>query len=247
MCRRPLVGRHVVLESGDRWCVEHESMPHCAWCRIPTALRHGTTPRCARCASGAVDRDTDLTAMLHHVGRAMSNRGLVVQRHVDLVLSDPAGLQQRGIHWGNPHNLGVTQSAVDPSGRTQGAITIGIVSGLPDELFRAVLVHEFAHAYFASLVKRPTIEPIVEEGYAEALAYDYLEHDLANQAAGRLLRSMQANTDPVYGGGLRLMLPHVQQRGALEVAHAVAQGTIASRVVPAAPGPRGRRMRPVRG
>lgn len=216
-------------------------MPHCAWCQIPTQLRFGSTPRCSRCAAGAVDRDTDLMAILRHVGQAMSARGLVVQRHVDLVLSDSAELQRRGFFDGNPHHLGVTQSEVDQHGRTQGSISIGILSGLPDELFRAVFVHEFAHAYFAGLPRRPTLQNLVEEGFAEALAYVYLEKDLATVGARRLMKSMMANTDPVYGDGLRLMLPAVHAQGAAVVAQALAQGTFAGA------GPQKRRMRPTLG
>lgn len=186
--------------------------------------------------------------ILRHVGQAMSGRGLTVRRHVDLVLSDATDLLRRGLFAGNPHVLGVTRASLDHKRRAQGPITIGIVSGLPDEVFRAVLVHEFAHAFFAGLPHKPVLQDRVEEGFAEALAFLYLEQDLAGEGARRRMTSMMANPDPVYGEGLRLMLPAVRREGAATVAQALAEGNLAV-IGPQAPraGTGPRRTRPVKG
>ena len=198
-------------------------MTSCQWCSIPTMDSHEGVPRCARCAKTAIDTGAQLGEPLRHVGAAMKRRGLVVKSPVKLVLRPSAQLEQRGLLAGvSPDALGVTRC----EGGSDTTIIIAIVSGLPDAIFRAVLVHEYAHAYLGSLRTTATLSPLMEEGFAEALALDYLNVDLKTAESRVHAQGMRNNPDPVYGAGLRKVYPALQRIGAVRLGAAMAAGRL---------------------
>jgi hypothetical protein len=99
---------------------------------------------------------------------------------------------------------------------------------MPPDVFRAILVHEFAHACLASQFQGARPNQVVEEGFAEALAYDYLNRDFGTTSAKATAAAMMSSTDPVYGVGLRLVFPVLRQRGAKDLARILATGQGAS-------------------
>ena len=134
---------------------------------------------------------------------------------------------------------------MDAAGRPAGDITIAILKGMPEEVFRVVLVHEFAHAYLRCGTWHVELPDVLEEGFAEALAYWYLERHRNSPAAARQRQLMWANPDPTYGGGLRLVLPVLGRRGPTEVARALRTGQPSSVGLVAPAVSPGRQWRPV--
>jgi hypothetical protein len=224
VCGQALTRQWMQHPDGRKWCMAHRSMPSCAWCSLPTADAYDGVPRCMGCSSTAIDSGRQLDVPLRHVGAAMERRGLVVKSPVKLVLRPAAQLAQRGLLAGlSPDTLGVTHYQGSAG---NGSITIAILTGLPDVMFRAVLVHEFAHAYLASIRTGSELPPLVEEGFAEALAVDYLSVDMRTPAGRAHVEDMKRNADPVYGDGLRRVYPALLRLGPERLGRALAAGRL---------------------
>jgi hypothetical protein len=165
-----------------------------------------------------------MTDQLHEVGSAMAAMGLNVDQPVRLVLRPAAELRSRGLMDHNsPDTLGVTHST-RTGGRSVGPVTIAIVAGLPDDLFRAVLAHEYGHAYLAGLPQQGPVAAINKEGFCESLAYEYLASSGTTTRQLARARQMMSGADEVYGDGLRLVYPSLRRWGAPRVASEIASG-----------------------
>jgi hypothetical protein len=83
---------------------------------------------------------------------------------------------------------------------------VHILQGLPREAMAPVMAHELAHGWSAEKLNKPR-DPETEEGFAEWMAYKYL------QAAGGMqqMKHMESRTD-LYGRGLQRML-ELEARG----------------------------------
>lgn len=110
----------------------------------------------------------------------------------------------------------------DRQGRIVGDLTIAILSGLPHDMFRMVLVHEYGHAYLTSGGYAPAAPLIAQEGFCEALSYDYLRRELPSRRATHMSNAILNNPDPIYGQGVRMMMPAIAHHGFQAVARAVA-------------------------
>lgn len=83
-----------------------------------------------------------------------------------------------------------------------------VLLGLPREAMAPVMAHELAHGWSAEGNIRPK-EPEIEEGFAEWVAYKYLESLGQNQQ----MKTMESRTD-IYGRGLNRMLK-LERRGGI--------------------------------
>jgi hypothetical protein len=82
-----------------------------------------------------------------------------------------------------------------------------IVQGLAPLRFQGVVAHELGHVWLA--VHRIWLPTAIEEGFCELLAWRFYG-DLGTEEARLYAQEIEANSDPVYGGGfqyVRQVLP----------------------------------------
>jgi len=77
---------------------------------------------------------------------------------------------------------------------------IEIVQGLAPLRFQGVVAHELGHVWLA--VHRIWLPEAIEEGFCELLAWRFYG-DLGTEEARRYAQDIEANSDPVYGGGFQ--------------------------------------------
>lgn len=176
--------------------------PRCLFCGAPATEVFAAVRRCRRCASTAVDAPHDLRVPTERVTRALARGGARLRSGVTVQLRTSDLVQAfTGATSPERHVLGLTRGRVDATGAVT-SITITVVAGLPDVLFRTVFAHELGHAMMLEhgIV---TAEPLLAEGMAEFFSYAYLNRRQASSAERRQARRIATNPDPVYGGGFR--------------------------------------------
>lgn len=139
--------------------------------------------------------------------RHMARHGIVVTTPTKIQLVESSSVMS-----GDAHVLGTTNWTRRARYGVTGPITIQVLRGLPLAQFRHVMGHEFAHAAMVGSSGMTSLGPRLTEGFAEALALVHLR--VAQDAGLSLIEtSMLNNPDPVYGDGLRLVLPAVERHG----------------------------------
>jgi hypothetical protein len=88
---------------------------------------------------------------------------------------------------------------------------IAILSGLDEEMFRYVLIHELGHAWLA-LNEIQGLPLWAEEGFCELLSYQYLKSCNTNKTI-EVAEQIIMQTDQIYGDGFRAMRNFTYQYG----------------------------------
>lgn len=207
VCGGRLRGAVFKLPDGRVWCVRHASDPRCGGCAIPLGSVRHSGDLCADCAGSAVRRSREVVPVKEKLKRHMAQHGIAVTTPTKIQLVESAAVMS-----GDPHVLGMTNWTRQARYGVTGPITIQVLRGLPLAQFRHVMGHEFAHAAMVGSSGMVSLGPRLIEGFAEALALVHLR--LAQDAGLNLIETaMLNNSDPVYGDGLRLVLPAVEQHG----------------------------------
>ncbi|PSL53369.1 protein DA1 [Saccharothrix carnea] len=212
---------------GFSWAVDHfgESMCHacsrgarCWSCsaatggsgaRARSVLDDGRT-RCGRCSAWAVDRQSDVGAVVSLVRPLLHSYGIRLPNRVRVELTSP---DQLGRHAGTSvHGL----TSVVRSGGTSQVARMRVMSGMPATQFGQVLAHEMGHAWLALCPGAGIRSARDEEGLCELVASWWLRH-----RGGRLARyyldNLSSNPDPVYGDGYR----EVERRASARPPHEI--------------------------
>lgn len=100
------------------------------------------------------------------------------------------------------------ETTTSTSVQTHRIDSIAVLNGMPRIQLSAVLAHELCHA-FLRLLRFPDLDRKSEEGMCELWSHLWLSHVAATaprasaaEATTRLKR-LHANTNPIYGDGLR--------------------------------------------
>jgi hypothetical protein len=207
-------------EFGDVYHLQHKQIDRCAFCgRIlspyssagPGIVKSDGRSMCPICHQDAVVTWDEAATLAQGVRTRMKSWGIAFNsQQVPIQLVDEVTLlrikQTEGLLDGTLE--GLTHYFGDSQGRM--STEIFVLSGLPKIRCRWVIAHELMHAW---LIQRhaPPHKPRLEEGAAELAAYRLLSSH-PGPAERRELRIEFANSDPIYGGGLR-------QAAAYERAH----------------------------
>ena len=89
--------------------------------------------------------------------------------------------------------------------------------------FEACLAHEITHAALAeaSTIQRP---PVIEEGMAEFVAWQYLNHCVRHPMGKQLAQAMILRQGDEYAEGLKVIRRQVELNGFPSVWSAIAEG-----------------------
>lgn len=215
VCGGRLRGAVFKFPDGRVWCVHHASDPRCGGCTIPLSPVRRSSGLCAGCAGTAVRRSRDVVPVKEKLKRHMAQHDIAVTTPTKIQLVESSAVMS-----GDPHVVGITSWTRRAQYGVAGPITIQVLRGLPLAQFRHVMGHEFAHAAMVGSSGMVSLGPRLIEGFAEALALVHLR--LAQDAGLNVIEtSMLNNPDPIYGGGLRLVLPAVEKHGLLTVLEAL--------------------------
>lgn len=214
VCGRRIVGSFYRQADGRSSCASHRDLPRCRWCGIPGAGPGSHSGTCTSCAATAVLHAAEVVPVKDDLKAHMARLGVAVRTPTRIQLVDtPVRMSS------DPHVLGTTTWGQRGSD-VEGAITIKVLRGLPAPWFRHVIGHEFGHAAVAGTPGAVSLGPRVLEGFAEAVALLHLRESGVGGGAD-LEALLLAREDPVYGAGLRLVLPVVECRGLRTVLQAL--------------------------
>jgi hypothetical protein len=109
---------------------------------------------------------------------------------------------------------GFTMSRIDAVGPAVDT-NIGVLAGLPYELFGMTVSHEAGHAWLHQN-GGPLQDRATEEGFCNLVAAAWLK-GRGTPMAEQLLTSLLADPDPVYGDGYRSVRTAAKQHGVASV------------------------------
>ncbi|MBF0491700.1 MAG: protein DA1 [Deltaproteobacteria bacterium] len=132
-----------------------------------------------------------------------------IPKNIEIVLS---GLHDLSSHSRKRNTAGLTLSHVHFSNNKRVGLThqIGVLYGLPQIEFEAVLAHELLHVWQNE--KEFKFSPLYNEGLCELGSFLIYSND-PSDLAKFLIKRMSESKDPVYGNGFRLMLNKLQALG----------------------------------
>lgn len=171
---------------------------------------------CARCARTAVNDVATGQAVVEQVRATMAGWGMRFPwGRIPLRFTTTAELARLGAgghHATAPEAVchGVVQRNRRTGARRLQSLEVVSHAGIPREVFGAVVAHELTHGW--SLIQGRPIEqdPQLTEGGAELLAYYYLQ-TLGTANASYQKHRIFTQEDPVYGGGMRRLVPYAKR------------------------------------
>ena len=209
ICGVVLRGSYLQDTWGTQICPSHRAdCPPCRFCgrlvparALAAAGRLGGESRCPLCRSHAIDGMTqarplfqDLVGWLNREGLRYGNLGLRVELR-DQIANIGGAVGTGGV-------LGVTIEHTQQFGgliQQRRVETVAVLRGIPSPLFQGVAAHELGHVWLSVHGVRP-LPAEAEEGFCELLAHR--RHlALGQQPYARMI---EANPEPIYGGGYRL-------------------------------------------
>ncbi|MFZ1472273.1 MAG: protein DA1 [Anaerolineae bacterium] len=211
---------------GETYCKPHAAgVTECFSCHRPVCERltgggvryaDGRTV-CNRCRRTAIDDAAVGQPLVAQVRATLARLGLdLAAAATPLRLVDQGELIRRSTKPYTPKPAGMAcHQWVSRNGQIieRSVEAILILHGLPAEHCAAIAAHELTHSYLF-LHAFPDLEPVVEEGLCELTAYLWLKQQGTVEAAYRM-KTMEENTDPVYGRGFQAARRGMEQIGAV--------------------------------
>jgi len=210
-CGKPIAGARYQDPWGAWYCAAHAAeLDRCPYCdrSIPPG-------GCAACRATAVTTPEQAQPIFTHVLHWCKQQGLRfagarfrVQLYDQAKMSQAAGAPSSGVP------LGFTRIATHFVGGQvleRKVLAMNLVRGLPAILFESLAAHELGHVWLGlhgvCVASKPR-----EEGFCQYLSYRYLRQS-ADPAASYYAHRIEADEDPVYGGGFRAVRPRADQLG----------------------------------
>ncbi len=132
-----------------------------------------------------------------------------IPKNIEIVLS---GMNNLAVHSRNNNTAGLTLSHTHFSQNKKVGMShqIGVLHGLPQVEFEAVLAHELLHVWQHEHEFK--FSPLYSEGLCELGSFLIYSQE-ASALAEFFLKRMMRSEDPVYGAGFRLMHNKLQKLG----------------------------------
>jgi hypothetical protein len=221
------VGTQAFMLEGDaRFYCRHcfENRPRCDTCDRPVGAHYWTRrdgrKLCDRCQSTAVADPNVAYALYGRVRTALA-------RQLGMALREPCQLRlvNRRQLLGMVDRSSLHSLDADSRGRCFGLFlhhgahkAIFIEYGLPQIVLLEVMAHEYAHAWQSENCPLG-MDPELQEGFAEWVAYKLLDGWGCSRRSDRMLRR-----DDLYGRGLKLVLAWEARGGKAEVFRRICAG-----------------------
>lgn len=194
---------------GNMFCVSHADLPNCHMCSAPF---RGRGSYCSACSATCVRTQDELRSVLPGIRGLLHSMGVILNPPVHVRLVDQAWIAKQVHSSGRVHGVTVTMG--------QRAVEIYILQGLPAMEFAASVAHECMHAWLAQNGFPSDLEPQVEEGLCQIVAYRWLR-DIGDPRAELVRENIDLSPDPIYGDGFRLVKESVRKHGMNPVLAAV--------------------------
>lgn len=217
LCGQTCVGEYDTSLRGEVTCSKHDAVQRCVLCKRPRSARDepGWRPfsnlatRCPSCVAEAVNGADEAGRYLPQVLRQMAELDIRLRTKVRVMLVDPA-LMSFSTGNGGMLMSGITHRRMRPDGIPE-TVGVDIATGLTPTHFGATVAHELVHCWL--LEQCPSaLDQKLEEGVCELFAGAWLRRRRTRFAAG-LWRTMEANPDPIYGEGYRMVRSAVLELG----------------------------------
>ncbi|MEB3204282.1 MAG: protein DA1 [Candidatus Sericytochromatia bacterium] len=226
ICGQGLVGRYLVDPDGHRYHGRHlKEFPRCATCGHLCApglagraigLGDGRA-QCGACHRKAVRGTREALPRWQRVVALLGEWGVEVDvDDVPLELVDRVRLhrllQQAGQR-PHPSLHGLTRHHVHRRGGrvVRQDVSVFAVTCLPAELLDGILAHELGHVWIHQN-GCPVHQPELAEGACNVLRWMVHVHQ-GTEDADRMIREMEADPHPAYGGGFRRARRMVERHG----------------------------------
>ncbi|MBA4317591.1 MAG: hypothetical protein C0412_04245, partial [Flavobacterium sp.] len=216
VCNLPLSGQYTIDMYGNKYHTSHISeMPKCDCCDriISSKLTNGGKEYpdgrhiCSICYSTALFDARDFETALQTVAQKLNSMGL----KLDLNKIKISGVDRNSLREIAPEYTSNMQGycySETKSEYSNNIMTrkftnhiIYVLTGLSAAAFESVIAHELMHVWLYDYTKNEHTDRI-REGACNYISYLYLNSMLVKSAAD-FIRKLEANPDPVYGGGLR--------------------------------------------
>jgi hypothetical protein len=214
-CDQPIVGKYYTIEFlSGRYCATcFEKRPHCDFCGRPivTGGKFFLDGRkcCTICASTSVNDMDQARKLLASTIRFLEvNLNITSRIPFDFALVDNkqmADLVKRQ-RTQEIKELGI----YSPRLTSQNARpTIAVLQGLPEAAFLETAAHEYAH-HWQIQNNRAMTDLRMIEGFATWVSTRWLIKNKFYSSSARIEKS----TDPIYGGGFRIVNRYAEDKGA---------------------------------
>jgi len=204
----------VETSAGMVFCPEHGRMPFCQTCSMPcvsTRYQHPIgQPLCDACGTTVIKDREQVRKAVPGIKQQLTRMSITLPVPVRVELKTKEEVLRKLPSHAGGITLGLTAISIGPAGQ-RSVLDIWIIAGLPYLEFGATLAHEAGHAW-AAQAGFPPLEPGLEEGWAELVAYGWLKQQ-GTDLAELLRERRRTRMDPVYGDGFRLVLRAAEQHG----------------------------------
>ncbi len=215
VCGKKMRDHYLSVEGGDKYfCTEcSKEYKPCKSCSVPVKKSFSSNPDvclCKDCAKNIIDTSKELSELFTKV-RIVTQEATGLYINFNLKRVYLVGKKQLyALAHGELHNKKDLQGLCRPE-YIFGKLfrqSIYVQNGLPEEMVFDALSHEYAHAWLNSKVRKKYDEKTVE-GFCEWVSYKNLvKEGYLNRA-----KTKKNNSDPIYGGGLRMMLKMEEDLG----------------------------------
>ena len=222
ICGEPINGPYKIDFWGNKYHTEHDGeYPRCDYCqRLITAATTGGGRKysdgrniCDICFENVVVSDLKVQSLCREIRSKLDIKGISIDiSEVSVNLVDKNELSEKSGDQ-NPKELGFTFcEEVYLNGETiKQSNSIYILTGLPEIVFKGVLVHEMMHVWFNSNTDHNQSPPLSEGACNYASYIIYTSEN--GKYAEFLLDNLEKDTDPAYGVGYRKVKNYIKQNG----------------------------------
>ncbi|MEB3299073.1 MAG: hypothetical protein VKO21_06270 [Candidatus Sericytochromatia bacterium] len=226
ICGQGMLGQYVQDASGRRFHARHlKEFPRCSTCGQLCALGLAGQGRslgdgrvqCLSCHGRAVRGTREALPHWRRVVDLLASWGLEVDvSEVPFELVDRQRLYrllQAAGQRPHPSLHGLTRHGIHRRGGrvVRREISVHAMTWLPAELLDGILAHELGHVWIYQQ-ECPVHQPELAEGACNVLRWMVHVHQ-GGPEAERLIREMDADPHPAYGGGFRRVRRMVERQG----------------------------------
>jgi len=165
---------------------------------------------CGFCKKTAITNKVDANRCRRQVLERLEKAGFIgIPKNIEVVLAHPHALSA---HSRKRHTAGLTLSHFHFSNYKRVGIThqVGVLFGLPESEFKAVVAHELLHVWQHEHGVK--FSPMYCEGLCELGGF-LIYSEERSELSRHFIAKMRTNKDPVYGNGFRLMLKKLEALG----------------------------------
>lgn len=232
ICNKALIGRYLIDEWGNEMCEAHlnKDAVHCSSCGAFTSRTHTIEDGrvlCKSCYMVAVKMGDAFDVLKNIVTNGLFKVGfndlrlqdinyeIVTAKKMAIIRKEPQDTNIKGFT-----NTNITVTTYGTTTTKKFAHNIYMLTHQTNLEFLGTLAHELLHAWLAQNEIKMTQKLV--EGFCNMGTYLFYS-STTGEFAKRKLKSLQENSDPIYGDGFREMFEHFKKLGWLELIKKVKQ------------------------